>query len=723
MRAVPIVIGVMVMLTAAGSTWGADFPISVAGLNVQGNEKISSEEILKAVDEVFEFQSGKEITAEELKAASQAIFDLGWFSEVMPKIEGEMITFQVKENPVLEEIKVTGNVNEEPFKFLGVTILSPKIMPTGKIRRILRDHDVKKGKLINNRSLEEGLTAVIEEYDEKGYALIRVGEVTLGEVLEIQVIEGRVTENVIKGLVSIPVERAEEMIDIPEDKCLKKDRIQRTLEQLNSSVYFSEVDITPQQGPTTDSIRLVWTLTENRLIDSPLEIDKIELAGITQFESEVAEASLGKLPAGPIDNYRLLQIVAGLYDLYYRNGYTMVRFSASPRQDRRLCLDVMEGKIGEIVLQGNKKTKDYVILKNLEVKAGDVLNRQRLAVNYQGLMALEYFESIDFFPEWTDGTIRLSVSVAERKKLGGLGGSLAYSPDSGGLVGKLDYSQKNLFGTGQDLTLSYNRGLIGDKSSKWDIGYETVAFFPGLDRVGLNVYRESDEQALSEGETQKFLTIGTQASVSYPWADYTDLVLSYKHERVSSGEVVEFINSATVALRFDDVSNPYFPTAGSRRSVSFEKAGEFAPGVEFSKLNASWINFSSLRLPLPGLAGLDQVWAVRLVMGWGEDLSPSQAYSLGGPGTIRCTEPVAVRRLAYMNMEYRLAVVEGLTTSLFLDSGVSLDRVNADWTKSSVGIELGVRVAGTYVRLDMGWALGPEMDLVPSFDFGFSPMF
>ena len=389
-------------------------------------------------------------------------------------------------------------------------------------------------------------------------------------------------------------------------------------------------------------------------------------------------------------------------------------------EEGKLFLEVQEGEIGEIGLEGNTYTEDYVIMKNLGIHTGEILNRQRLAVSYQGLMALGYFTAVDVFPEWVGETVHLRVSVSENSKLGGLNGSIAYSPENQGLVGTLTYSQKNLFGTGQDLSLSYSRGLIGDESSEWDLGYSTVSFFRNFSRVGLNIYRKSEERTTGE-ETTNFVTLGGNASVSYPWADYTNFDLSYRHERVDPVEQV--INAAKAALRYDDISNPRFPTSGSRRRLALEQAGLFAPGMEFSKLDLSWVYFTPVRLGLPFPPSFDQVLAIRLVAETGRDIPISQAYEFGGTSTIRGAETSYVSQLFYSNIEYRLAIVEGLTTSLFFDSGVNLNQVNLEGTKASFGVELGIAAVGMYVRLDMAWVLGPQMDIVPNFGFGFSPLF
>jgi outer membrane protein assembly factor BamA len=88
--------------------------------------------------------------------------------------------------------------------------------------------------------------------------------------------------------------------------------------------------------------------------------------------------------------------------------------------------------------------------------------------------------------------------VSEKARLGGFEGSMALDPRTGGLVGELQLREKNLFGTGQDISLSYSRGLAtsgrgseaeaGPSVVTWDLGYTSVAFFPEFDRVGLSLY-------------------------------------------------------------------------------------------------------------------------------------------------------------------------------------------------------------------------------------------
>lgn len=703
--------------------WTIDFPITIVEtIEVVGNNEISTREILKAI----QFNPGDEITAQELKAASQAIFDLGWFKEVLPEIiAGETVRFNVVENPVIKEIEISGNINRRPFKLLGLTLFHEPIMSKNRIRSILRTHDVKKRRILNSKSLDEAVEAIRDAYKKKGYALIAIGQIKVGEVLQIEIIERRVTANEIEGLVTIPEKAAYDFIDLPLGECVTTQQLSQIMQQMVASPYFTDVKLNLKQGLTLDSARLVWALSESTLIESPVEIEQISLQGVTQFPHERASQTIKQIPSQPIDNYQLLQLLENLHELYYQNGYVMARFAVSKIEDKSLYLEVQEGEIGDILVEGNDRTKDYVIEKHLGFEEGDIFSLAQVAKMRQDLMSLGYFKSVNPVPEWVDDTVRLTIAITEEANLGGISGSLAYSPQGGGLVGKIDLSQKNLFGTGQDISFSYNRGLIGDQSAIWNIGYSTVSFFSAFNRVGFDLYRKSEEKTDAENETQSFFTIGGRASVSYPWSDYTDLGFSYKHEAIRAEEDSHWepIDAVIASLNFDNTNHLYFPTAGDRRSVALEQAGGFAAGAQYSKLDAQFIRFIGPRIGLPLEESENQTLAVRFALGWGANLPASRTYDFGGSTTIRGSDTSGVSHLAYSNFEYRIMLVEGLTASLFFDAGIDLDRVTLPEAKTSCGVELGIRVAGMYIRLDVAWPLTPDIDWIPKFDLGFGPIF
>jgi len=710
-----------VSLVVSAVAVASAFPVVVTDISFEGLEEIREREVRDAI----RIEVGDEVRESDLKAASEDIYELGWFREVMvrpePLADGEVV-FQVTEYPVIEEIEITGNVNRRTYGLFGIDLFSLPIVSTTKIKQLLLQEDIRRRRVFNRVKLETALREIITEYNERGYVLIAVGDVTIAEKLSIEFVEGRVGGNIIDGLRTVPMAVAEEMIDLPLGEPLMQPDLQRVLMALRNSVYFTDVEVVPDPGATDDEVVLHWTLAERSLTDEALEIDDVVMDGVERFSSQVVADSLREMPASPVGNYELLRVIEPLFDLYQEAGYVMVRFSIVGTEDRTLRLLAEEGVVSQVLISGNTRTLDHVIIQNLKIEAGDILTRRALQTGYQRLNSFGYFRSIDVIPEWSDEGVRLSVIVTERRDLGGMNGTLAVEPNTGGIVGELTVDQKNLFGTGQDVEISYSRGFSGDvepMTSTWMLGYSTIASYSGFDRVGVDLYR-----TVRESGDDEYLTVGGKIAFDYPIADYSDLALSYKHEeeRLVGTQDWTPIDSITVGIVYDDLDDPYFPTEGNRQSISVEKAGGFAPGLDYTKVGFLWIDFSPVRNVLFGQ--LDQTFGIRFRGGWADaGLSSSQAFGLGGPTAVRGTEVDSVRRMFIANFEHRVELVEGLVFTTFLDAGLDLDSIRLDDVKASTGFGFGINAAGIYVRLEFIWVIEEGMTWFPTFDIGFGPMF
>ncbi|MCI2425949.1 BamA/TamA family outer membrane protein [Candidatus Acetothermia bacterium] len=709
------------ILTVSLTATAVAFPVLVERIEIRGNERITQAEILAHVL----FRPGERIEAIKIRESVKAILNTGKFREVIPRVEVErgkiIIIFYVAENPVLTEIIISGNITTEPVKVFGIKLYERKVLPTAEILEILAAHGVTTGEMLNLRGLEQALHAILARYEEKGFALIRIGEVIPEPVLAIEIIEGRVVENRIAGLRTVPSAMALDLIDLPDYRPVTRAEIHATIIALNESFFFDVVDIVPTQGPGRDELILLWRLSERIFIDFPTKITAVTFTGATLFSSEQLAAALGKLPVGLANNFAVLQSVAGVHALYHEAGYTMVKFNVRGVVGGELRLEIIEGRVAEILLEGNDHTQDFVIWRNLPIAVGDILNINRLIAAHHRLMGLGYFNMVDIVPEWIDDHIRLTVTITERRDLGSFMGAVALGP-AGGIVGKIDYSQRNLFGTGQDLTLSFRQGIIADGTSSWSLSYSTVSFFPTLERVGWEVYRRT-----LGADVDMITTIGGRINLTYKLADFLDLGLSFTHE-VSRTPIERWepLSALTIALTYDKRNDPFFPTLGTVRNLSVEKAGGFAPGVEFIKIDMSWAEFFPLRLGLPFLKDKDQTFAFRVAGGFGIDLPGHRLYELGGATTIRGLDPTRSMSLLYLNVEYRIQFIPQLTGTIFWDIGTDFDLQPAlERVKSSVGVEASLHVMGMHVRFFMAWPLlpTPERSFVPRFGFAFGPIF
>ncbi|MEW5825928.1 MAG: POTRA domain-containing protein [Candidatus Bipolaricaulota bacterium] len=700
------------------------FPLTLTSVTVEGNQKIRSREILEAaglsVGDVLRDQA-------QLQEASQAVFDLGWFGEVLPAIgDGGRLTFRVAENPVIERIVVRGNNYRKPFTIFGFELTRTQAMPTWKVKQILREHDIRAGSVPRARDLQAALEEVVQTYKDRGYILVMVGDVKLDSVLSIELIEGRLAGNRVSGLVTVPEDVALGMMSLPMYRPLMQSDLQEVMTRLTQSVYFEDVRVDPAQGPTRDSVYLDWTLTERMLLESPRAVSWVRVQGVTQFPRTVAQNEVGYVSGDAVDNYALLKALEGVQRLYRDAGFVMARPKLAGFDGDVALIEIEEGVVAEIVLETTSATRRRVLEKTLDIEVGRILTRHDLQVSYQALNALGYFRDILMEPEWGESGVRVVVGITDQSKLGGMNGSVAFEPTTGGIVGDLTVKQRNLFGTGQDVSLSYQRGMSPEgvlETSTWDLGYTTLATRTDFDRIALDLYRKTD--LVKEDDAEKtVLTLGANVEFRYPIADYTDLAIAYRHdvERPLDVTTWSLVDAIVLSVDQDSSDDLLFPHRGARRVLSLEKAGGFAVGKEYAKLDATWIEF----VPLYGdfLSRVERTFAVRLKLGFGgEGLSGAQAYQLGGPTSVRGAETRSVRSLALANAEYRLTLTDGLAVHAFLDLGVDPGTLRREDILASSGLEIAMLAAGVYVRLDVVWLLGRDASWVPTFEFGFGPMF
>ncbi len=720
--------GVLIAALIAGSAigWAVQYPLTVEALEVSGNEEIKLRDILEAVP----FEIGDDITEADIRAASQAIFDLGWFQEVAvdrDALETGKVVFQLVENPVIREIVIEGNVNRRDYSLFGIKLFDSPIMSDYKVRQILWRNDVRKRSVLNQDDLNAGLEEVKSEYQKRGYVLISISDVDVSEALTITFMEHLYSGNLFNGLATVPESVAQDLIDIPVGQPLLAADLQRANSALSDSIYFAEFGLEPQVGLDPMNVWIRWTLTERHIWDGAATIDRVSIVGNTIYDDELLANYIGELPARIEGNFDMLSLIEGVHDRYVRGGYSMVELSVDSITEGELALRVAEGVVSQVTIAGNTRTHDYVIERNSAVEIGNIFNRKNLSVTYQQLMSLGYFSSVDIVREWGETGVLVTITVTEKSDLGGFGGSMAIDPSTGELIGELTLNEKNIFGTGQDLELSYNRGLIGPDDSNpstWNLGYSTVAYFPGFSRVGIDFYQRSKDTTVEE-ITKTTTTVGGQVSFSYPIADYANAGLSFRHEeeRVSGDAFWTPADVINLSVGFDDTNDPFFPTEGSRHRLSLEKAGGFSAGLEYAKFDVTWTHFVPMNLSVIS-SDIDQALAIRIKAGWGDDQVPdSRLLELGGATSIRGVTGSPVRQYVFTNIEYRLELVEGFYATTFLDAGFDLRTVRFEDLLSTAGFELGINAAGIIVRLDFVWALNDEMTWIPIFDFGFGAMF
>ncbi len=705
-------LGIIVLVLSWTSLIWAQEALPLLRVEVAGNEHVSREEIVAASG----LKVGEPTDASRIRSAAEKIQQLGYFAQVVPSMDIKddqiIAQFTVREFPVIERVVLVGVPEVETGTLWAVLrswlIDAPQVSES-KIRSILRDYDIDRGEVLNVAKLSKALEKVVETYRERDVATVDIGEPTLGAELVIEIRELPVLGNRVSGLDTVPEEEALRLIDVPEGKVGRMSQIQGSYRALMGSVYFSRVDVEGEPGQ--GGVWLHWKLEERTVLPSPARVSKIELTGLQTLSQERVAGRLLELPSGEVSNYQALQALAPVHDYLLREGFFMLAMDSNLEGDV-LHVRLKEGVLGEITATGNTRTSERVIRRVLELREGEVLTEARLSRAEQSLMALGYFADVVLQPEWVGDAVSLLVEVEEIERLGHIRGAMTYSPQEKGIVGNLEYAQKNLMGTAQDVSVSLARGLTETGSTTWSLGYRGHAF-PVYNLVETDLYRREEEGTL---------TLGGEFMLSYPLAPYWSLRTTFLSERAwetEEGQQLDPRTAVRVGVTFSDRDSPIFPRRGSQLSLWLEKAGTFAPGAEYLSGLASISRYWPLDVDTPlweGRAALAQ----RLLVRTGWDLPSRYKFALGGVDTVRGVTAVTVDGLALANTELRFELAPGFAVAGFWDVGTALTEPHA---VSSVGVELSAHIAGMYVRLSMAWPDDRPPSWVPVFEFGMSPMF
>src|SRR6266513_3067019 len=159
-------------------------PQKVVEVVVRGNEHVPTDQILAVVST----KPNDPLNDDKLRNDVQAILNLGEFADVVVRFEplpdGVRVAFVVVENPIVASIDITGNT----------------IIPTPVVLKAL---GVETDKVLNTVTMRNGLRAIEKLYQDKGYILARVADVSVSPegVLRVALTEGRIETIKVDGLV------------------------------------------------------------------------------------------------------------------------------------------------------------------------------------------------------------------------------------------------------------------------------------------------------------------------------------------------------------------------------------------------------------------------------------------------------------------------------------------------------------------------------------------
>ena len=524
---------------------------------------------------------------------------------------------------------------------------------------------------------------------------------------------------------------------------LNPNTLQIDAQAISAMGWFSDIQVRlvdVEGGSTGDShtaqnpaVDVIFEVVENPVFR------KLEVTGNTLISADAIQNELhlkpGEIANTAIINYQLEKIIND----YHQAGYTAARvLDVAMTESGTLYLQIDEGIIENITVTGTKKTKDYVILREVRFKPGEPFNINQARRSIQRLNNLEFIAGSDM--RLTRGKedprkLAVEVQVVEDSPLI-LGAGVGYS-ETERVFGTVTVEDPNFMGTGDKARVSWE---IGSKSKS---NYALSYTHPWLDKkeTTLDVkvyghtheYTEYDRGAHEVGRYDK-KSNGQEITLSRAEGEYTRNYIKLKRRNdkyvqpidgystqyyESSYDPIyekEFGSYTTAAQRrkqnfgetrsitlmriTDKRDNVFFPRTGNMTTLSLEQAG-FGGDFNFTKL------FGEYRYYVPVKK---HVVAMDVMAGyaWG-DLPRSQRFSLGGSSLRGYEEDQFMgNSMLKGTVEYRVPLSRKVTVLGFLDAGYAWDKrieSHFDLGKIKVGYGLGARFYTPIgpVKLDYGW--------------------
>ena len=636
----------MLLISFNGIAYGDDE--KVTGIIIKGNRRIESAAILTAV----RVKIGEPLSMERVDGDIRAIFKLGYFQDVEVETEksekGVVLVYKVKERPVIQEVRITGN----------------KEISTEKIREAL---DLKQGAIYSAKDMARGVKKVKKLYTDDGYYLTEVNATTEKRSDTEMLVHLSVTEDKkvliekirFEGNVAFSEKKLKKVMETGERWFLSwltgagtyKEDLLRNDVALITDHYYNNGYINVKVGepkvdllPDKSGLVVTIGITEGDQFNTGAIDFKGELlVGKEELAKKV------KLKTGEIFSRAVLRDdISTLTDFYGDGGFAFANVNPIIQPDPvkkilSITFDFEKGQkvyIDRINIQGNTKTRDKVVRREMKIAEGDVYGTTLLKQSKKRLMDTGYFEEAIISTPKGSARDKLNVNVDVKEKPTGsfsVGGG--YSTLDG-LVGQASVGQSNFLGLGLKANLGAS---VGTKSQTYNLGVTDPYFLDTKWTVGGDIYR-------TERTFHDFIRRVTGGDIKggYPLSETLTTMVVYRFEaKKITSESQGMIDNITLGLMPAPVTNSTTssvtfslnrnttdyhpdPTKGMINSISFEVAG-----LGGTNRFVRYVGNTMIFIPLKWGTVLTVRGEVGQIIGIGQDIPIDERFYLGGINTLR----------------------------------------------------------------------------------------
>ncbi len=624
----------------------------IQDIRVQGLEKIESGTVFNYLP----LKVGDTIDQEEARESIRALFKTGFFDDVTLEQDGSTLVVIVTERSSIAEITLDGN---KEFK-------------DEVLIEALKSADIAEGRIYNKSAMDKAIAEIKNQYLNRGkYAAdvdVSIEELDRNRVsLALEFFEGdtaKIKEINIVGNKAFDDKKLLKQFNLSSRNLFgffsKKDqyskqKLSADLESLRNYYQdrgFLEFEINSTNvsiSPNKQDIFINLSVTEG----AQFMIDEINIqTSIIASQEELLPLITLKI-GDAYSRQELTKSRTALTDNFADKGYAFANVNAVPKIDRNsgsVSFDfvVDPGRrvyVRRIEIEGNTNTRDEVIRRELRQLESSWYSSAQIRRSRERLRKLGYFDDVTIETPQVPGSadqVDLIVTVKERSTGSFLFG-VGYS-DADGVLIQANASQRSLFGSGKELTVSLDNS---DTTETIELRFRNP--YHTIDGVSRGFFLNKRDVDSTDANTAEYLVESVVAGVSYqiPLSEFDSLNLSFAAERIDLTETdgtpedfKGFIGSnpssdnlrTTIAVSRDTRDAFFFPDTGSIRRASLETT---VPGsdLEYYRLTLG----ATLFKPVSDRFTLKFSGEIGYGDGYGDtgELPFYKNFFVGGPSSLR----------------------------------------------------------------------------------------
>ena len=573
---------ILLLIIFGNSIYANDFFIDE--INISGLERIERETVISYskldIDDPYSNEIGN--------IALKRLYDTDLFSDVKIEFIDGLLNITVRENPTINLIKFIGNdKNNDADLISEISLRDRSIYSRSKVKK-----DVKKLLSLYQRSgrLSTEVIPKVETLNDNRVNLIfEINESDIVSVSRItfignKIFTSRELRDVMKTKSSSLFRFFSSSNNYDPDK-LEYDKILISNLYKNSGYpNFTFKSSIAQLIPNKNQFEIIMTIDEGDLYEfGEVKIESKFKKLNDSFLIQSLSVKTGDLYNADIIN----DDIAKIKDSASTYGYSFIQIKTDKKFDNEnkivnVAYLLDEGPkvyINKIIINGNTRTTDKVIRRQLSISEGDSYSKYLINLSKNKIQSLQFFSNVDVTEEKDEAYDKVNLIIdVEEKNTGEATIGAGYSSVSKANL-QLGITEQNFLGKGQQLKF---QSSFGDEFTAYDISFAEPYLYGRDLYVKGDLYSELQDSESVNYETEK---IGLGFSFGFPLSYNNRILTKYSifndkttadsdatsYEKMLAG--TSTVSSFGYSFSSDKRNSPYKPSAGYKYVLQQDIAG------------------------------------------------------------------------------------------------------------------------------------------------------